>query len=110
MQAGLLNRRITIQSPSATQDEYGQLTPQWDDLIHTWASIRAATSKEVFAASGFTSEVSHIITIRYRPAVTIRSKYRALFNGRVFNIQTVTDPDESKAQLKLLCLEINDGQ
>lgn len=110
MQAGPLNRRITIQSPSATQDQYGQLAQQWDDLIHTWGSIRAATSKEVFAASGFTSEVSHIITIRYRPAVTIKSNYRVLFNGRVFNIQAVSDPDESKVQLNLLCLETNDGQ
>lgn len=109
MQAGALNRRITIQTPSTTQDEFGQPTDTWADLITTWASVRVATSKEVYAASGFTAQVSHAITIRY-PAVKIRSAYRVLYEGRVFLIQVLSDPDEGKRQLNLLCYEQNEGQ
>lgn len=105
MNAGTLNKQITIQSPSTTQDDYGQPTTDWTDLMTTWASIRAATSKEVYAASGFTSQLSHIITIRWRPGV--QANQRIAYRGRVFEIQTVADPDESRVELNLLCLEIN---
>jgi SPP1 family predicted phage head-tail adaptor len=103
--AGKLNRKVTIQSPSTTQDEYGAPTQVWTDLITTWAAIRAATSKEVYAASGFTSQLSHIITIRWRPG--IQANQRIAYRGRTFEIQAVADPDESRVELNLLCLELN---
>ena len=107
--AGLLNRRVNIQRPSTTRDEFGQPTQDWTDVFKTWAGIRAATSREVFAASGFTSEVSHVVTLRYRPRTPILSSYRVLYEGRVFEIQAVADPTENKEQLNLLCRERNDG-
>lgn len=110
MLAGALKRRVTIQVPSTDQDEYGQPTDTWDELMTTWAGIRVATGKEIYAASGFTSQVSHVITLRYRPSVTIRSNCRAIHEGRIFQIQTISDPDESKAQVNLLCLEIDEGR
>lgn len=106
--SGDLNRKITIQFQTTTQDAYGQPQQTWTDVLNTWASIKAATSKEIYAASGFTSQISHKITIRF-PGVAIRSNMRVLFRSRVFDIQAVSDPDESRVQLDLLCLELNDG-
>ncbi len=108
--SGRLNRRITIQQPSQTRDESGQLTTDWSDLCTTWAGIHAITSKEVYAASGFTSQVSHVITIRYRPQFSVRSNMRVIYEQRRFLIQAVADPDEGKVQINLLCLELNEGQ
>ncbi len=109
LSAGDLNRHITIQSQSTTQDAYGQQTTTWDDLMSCWASIHAATSKEVYAASGFTSQVSHKITIRF-PALALRSNMRVIHRERTFNVQALSDPDEGRVQLDLLCLELNEGQ
>lgn len=109
MDAGQLNRRITIQRPSTTRDAYGQPTKDWTDVFTTWAGIRAATSREIYAASGFTSGVSHIVTLRYRPRTPVLSSYRVFYGGRLFQIQAVSDPTENKEQLNLLCLELNDG-
>jgi SPP1 family predicted phage head-tail adaptor len=103
--AGDLSRRITIQSPSESQDEYGQPTQDWTDVCSTWASIRAATSKEVYAASSFVSQVSHIVTIRWRAGIA--AKQRILYRDRTFEVQGVSDPDESRVCLNLLCIEIN---
>jgi SPP1 family predicted phage head-tail adaptor len=108
--AGKLNRRITIQRPSQTRDQYGQLTTDWADVLSTWGGIRAATSKEVYAASGFTSQVSHVITLRYRPRTPILSSYRVNYQGRIFQLQAVSDPDENKVQVNLLCLELDEGR
>jgi SPP1 family predicted phage head-tail adaptor len=105
MNPGALNKRITIQSPLEVPGDYGEPTTQWTDVISTFASIRAATSKEVYAAQGYTSQITHLITIRWRPG--IRSNQRVIYRDRLFEIQAVTDPDERRAQLNLLCIEIN---
>lgn len=104
MTAGSLNRRITIQRPSTETDDYGQPTTAWKTVACTWASIHAATGKEVFKY-GFVSELSHVITIRFSPFV--QSNMRVLYRGRVFNIQAVSDPDEGRVQLDLLCVEVS---
>lgn len=110
MQSGKLNRRVSILEQSSTQDESGQYVDTWKPILSTWASIRAATGKEVYAASGFTSQLSHVITLRYNPAVTIRSSHRVQYQDRIFDIQEVSDRDEGRAQINLLCLERNEGQ
>lgn len=104
--AGSLNRRIVIQSQSTSQDSYGQPLTTWTDTLSTWASIHAATGKEIYASSGFVSQLSHVITIRY-PSISINNAMRVSYEGRVFDIEAVSDPDEGKVQLNLLCLEVN---
>lgn len=107
--AGALNRRVTIQRPSTTQDEYGQPTQDWQDVVTTWASIRAVTSKEVYTLGpGFTSQVTHTITIRYRPEID--SAMRINYRGRIFPIQAISDLDESRVELNLYALEIDGGR
>lgn len=106
LSAGQLNRPIVIESPSTTKDAFGQpSTTGWTALLSTWASIRAVTSKEVYAlGAGFTSQVTHKVTLRY-PTVTITPAMRVIYRGRTFVVQAVQDPDEERVQLDLLCLE-----
>lgn len=110
MRAGELKRRIRIQQQSATQDEYGQPIESWGDVLACWAAIKSATSKEVYAASGFTSQITHKITIRFPRDIEIGSNMRVLFGSRVFLIQTVPNPDEGIQELNLMCLELNEGK
>jgi len=109
MQSGKLNRRITIQSQTATKDAFGSLLATWSDVTCTWASIAAPTSKEVYAlGAGFTAQVTHRIVIRYRDGIT--SAMRVNYRGRIFQIQAISDPDEDRVQLVLMCLERNEGE
>lgn len=101
---GTLNRRITIKVPSTTQDGYGQEAQTWTDVVTCWASIKAATSREVYAAAGFVSQLSHIVTIRYTSA-QITSAMRVSYDNRVLQVQAVVDPDESRVVLNIFCLE-----
>lgn len=104
MNAGQLNRRIVVQSQATSQDSYGQQQQTWTEVLTCWASIKAATSREVYAAAGFVSQLSHVITIRY-PATPITSAMRVLYGSRVFQVQAVVDPDESRVLMNLFCLE-----
>lgn len=110
MRAGELKRRIRIQQQSSTQDDYGQQIESWSDVLVCWAAIKAATSKEVYAASGFTSQITHKITIRFPRDIEIRSNMRILYGTRVFLIQAIPNPDEGIQQLALMCLELNEGK
>ena len=108
MRAGEMNRRVQIQQQTPARDEFGQPQQVWTDVVSCWARIRAVTGKQVYAASGFTSELSHAITIR-KPAVTVRSSMRVLYRSRVWIVQAVSNPDEGTRELILMCLELNEG-
>lgn len=109
IEAGRLNRRILIQSSVTTQGAAGDPDDSWQDVASTWASITAPTSKEIYALGpGFTAQVTHKITIRWRPGIS--NGMRILFRDRIFQIQTVSDPDEGRVELNLMCLEVNGGQ
>lgn len=108
MEAGKLKRPITIESPSTKQDNSGQPTDTWATVCSTWAAINAVTSKEVYAlGAGFTSQVTHKVTVRHNPALCIEAGYRILYRNRIFLVQAVSDPDEQRVQRDLMCLELS---
>lgn len=108
MEAGKLKRPITIESPSTTQDSFGQPTNTWDTVCNTWAAISAVTSKEVYAlGAGFTAQVTHKVTVRYNPSLTIEAGYRILYRDRIFLVQTQSDPDEERVELDMYALELS---
>jgi SPP1 family predicted phage head-tail adaptor len=94
-------------------DSYGQQVTSWSDAFTTWASIEALSARELFAAQAVQSEVSHRITVRYRtdlanPAAT--AAMRAIYNGRIFNIQGATNVDERNRTIEILASEgLNNG-
>ena len=104
---GKLDRRVTIQSQTTTQDAAGQPTNVWTDVWACWAGIQVVIGKEVYDAGGYISEVTHTVTIRY-PSVAITSAMRVLYKNKKFTIKTVSDFDEGRKQLNLLCRELND--
>ena len=108
LQAGSLRHRIQINAQSTTADESGQLQQTWTVLYQCWAAIAAITSKELYSVTGYTSDVTHKITIRY-PAVTVKPQMQVAYQGRTFIVQAISDPDETKKQLDLLCLEKTDA-
>lgn len=105
---GKLKHRINIQGQSTEQDDFGAPIKDWSSVLTCWASIQAASSKEVYAASGYTSSLSHKIVIRY-PSVAITSAMRVVYRDRVYQIQAAIDPDESREELQLMCLQRDNG-
>jgi len=107
--SGSLNKRVTVQTPATEQDISGQPTLVFNDILSTWGSIRAANGKEIYAASGFVAQLSHVVVLRYRTDISIKHGMRILYGQRAFIVQAVSDPDESRVMQNLLCLELNDG-
>ena len=65
LQIGKLDRRITLQSLTQTQGEYGELIDTWSDVATVWANAYAGAGKEFVAARQVNAEVSMQFQIRY---------------------------------------------
>jgi SPP1 family predicted phage head-tail adaptor len=106
--AGDYNRRITLQHFETTKDSEGIVTQQWMDVATVWAAVEPLRGREYFAAAAVNAENTVRFRIRYRPGIT--PDMRLLYNGRVFEIQSVIDVNEQHKEIHLMTREVvSDG-
>jgi SPP1 family predicted phage head-tail adaptor len=112
MRAGQLRHRITIQSHTSAQDNYGEVDWTWSTGFETWAKISPLRGNQYFNAQQVQANVSHKITLRYQAlpnSTDINADNTRLLFGstaRVYNIVSVINPDERNIYLDLMCEEI----
>ena len=86
------DKRIVIQEPTETVDDYGGQSVTWGAQSTVWAHIKSATGREVFQSEQLQSRVSHVFTIRYQSDLkdtSVTAKNRISFDGRFFQIRYV---------------------
>ena len=85
---GDLNKRVDIYRPApADKDRYGHYTPEPQLVATAWAAIRPVGATETLAAAQLQSGQTHVITVRYRPALAaIRGECWFQMGTRIFNI------------------------
>lgn len=103
MNAGKLDRRVTIQQPTETRDEFGSVTKVWTDLVSVWAHKREMSARERFAAGQELSERSAIWIIRWRTDITAKMRIRD-DQGQLWDIQAVTEGFGRRESLALPCI------
>jgi SPP1 family predicted phage head-tail adaptor len=109
--AGALRSAIQIQSQSATQDAYGQPVATWTTFLSVFAAIATVSSREVYQASQFVSQVTHRVTIRWPgTSVVIEEGQRVVYGTHTYLIQAVENVQERNRVLNLMCLEIDGSQ
>lgn len=101
---GELRHRITIQKLNNSQNEYGEVSELWEDILNVRAGIYPISGKEFFAAETVNSEISHKVKIRYIEG--IMPNMRIKFNNRIFSIESVINFQERSIELQLLCKEL----
>lgn len=113
MGAGVFRRSVKFQTRSASVDSFGQQVTTWTDAFTARACIEPLSARELFAAQAVQSEVSHLITVRYRAELAnpiAVAAIRVLFGARVFNIQGALNIDERKGIVEISTSEgLNDG-
>ena len=106
--AGQLNHRVRIQQPSVVKDALGAPTQTWTDVATVWADIQPISGRETRMADRIAAEVSHQITVRYRPAFgdpQSVAQMRLLHRDRVFAIHAALNVDEADVAVTLLATE-----
>jgi SPP1 family predicted phage head-tail adaptor len=106
MEAGKLNRRVTIQRRAEGEDAYGQPAQGWADVVTVWAAIDDMKGRQFFAAQADQSQVHTKITIRYMAGV--EAAMRVLHGTVVYDIHAVLGQD--RIGLELMCARgVNNG-
>ena len=106
LNAGQLNRVITIQSRVAGVDAWGQPTQSWETLAITWAWIKAvsgASAAEQMAGDQQTSSVNYSVRVRYRTDVT--AGMRITTNGQTLDIVGVVLDHAGREYTDIVCIE-----
>ncbi len=87
MDIGQLNKRITIQKFTTTENDMGDSISEWADYKTLWASVSNLHGREFWQAQQVSSENTVKFTIRY--CKDIDTTMRISFNGKVYDIKFI---------------------
>lgn len=82
--AGNLDRRITIEQATETQNAVGEPIVTWSTFATLWASKRDVTGREPFTSQERYAEVDTIFKIRWIDDLS--AKMRISYDGRYYDI------------------------
>jgi SPP1 family predicted phage head-tail adaptor len=112
MRAGSLRHPVTLQKLGTRVDDgMGGGAIPFEDVVELRASIEPLSGREQLLAGQMEAELTHRIRIRFYPGVKPhwRIVYNDLLNGtRVFDIDSVINPEEKHRELELMCTELVD--
>jgi SPP1 family predicted phage head-tail adaptor len=89
MKAGRLDRRVTLQTCTISQEADGGVLRTYQDLATVWASVAPEKGQETFSDDQPLARQSVVFTIRYRAGVL--PKGRVQYQGRFYNIRDVSE-------------------
>lgn len=104
MRSGELDRRITLETPAAAQDTFGEAISTWTPFATVWAKYLPLKGKEQLDAQGVDAQQEARFHIRYRPNVTTLMRFT--FDGNVYGIEAVTEIGRREG-LELLARAVN---
>jgi SPP1 family predicted phage head-tail adaptor len=99
----LLNRRVTIQSRAAGQDNFGEPNGAWSDVATVWAAVAPVRGAERYQAAQTQAQNEIKVTIRYRAGLT--PKNRLMLGARVLDIENIVNINERNETLEIFCKE-----
>lgn len=108
MRAGQLNIRVDFQARSATRGAMGGESTNWTTSFSRWARMSGTGTRELYAAQSNRPEITHVVSVRYDPALAdpvYVSALRLNYNGRIFDIKGSFDPEEQRKEIHLWCTE-----
>lgn len=105
LDAGRLDKRVTIQVRADTDDGAGGSTIAWGTVATVWAGVATEGGREFMTAQQVTPSLTHLVTMRYRSGVKATAN-RILFGTRALAIEAVVNPAERNEQLVLHCAEV----
>lgn len=92
MYAGNLDRRITIQGKTITQDDFGAEVETWGDVATVWAQEVELRGMERYSMRQIVGHALRTFRIRWSPTVAvITTEHRIEYAGRLFDITDVRE-------------------
>ncbi|MEP9371015.1 phage head closure protein [Mesorhizobium sp. KR1-2] len=90
---GQMRTELALEACTETPDGLGGHEQAWSEVASVFAMIEPVSAQSVFGAGQMLETVTHRVTVRWREGVA--SGMRLKKAGRIFDILTVHDPDET---------------
>lgn len=103
MEAGKLDRRITIEGFTNAVNDYGTPVAVWTTKATVWAQLVQRSTREYIRDQGAQDESLVIFRIRHLGSMT--NADRVIFEGRALNIKEIATIGR-RVGLELRCQEI----
>jgi len=75
VQPGQLDRRVTFQTKTEVQDDFGELDPTWVDSFTVWAKAMDVKGREVFEGNQLSDAYDIKIKVRYRSDILVTQRF-----------------------------------
>jgi len=97
LQAGSFSVRLSLEAPVTVSDGAGGTTTSWQHQFDVWTRLIPVKGVLVHQARNETMDISHWIILRRRDGLSKDMRFCSVTgsNSRVFEIDTIHDPDES---------------
>lgn len=104
MEAGRLNRRITVQRKAVTYDAYNEPIESWADKYTVWAEVITSGGGEFYAAQKLNAQTTAVFKIRYTKAFTTLDRIK--YESRIFEILSLNNIDGDRVELHISAKEV----
>ena len=94
---GALRSELALQLNTPVPDGLGGHAESWAEIATVFARIEPVSATSVFGPDQTVETVTHRVTLRWRNGVAAGMRFAK--QGRIFDIVTVHDPDDSERYL-----------
>lgn len=111
LDAGKLRHRVRVQKPSRSADAQGNPVIGWENETNAgidgirWASLEPLRSRELFLAAQAAVRSTHRMRMRWFTGLTTQHRVAMVDDGRVFNLDSVINVDDTDSEYELLVSE-----
>jgi SPP1 family predicted phage head-tail adaptor len=92
LNAGELDRRVTLQKYALTRNADNEPLETWSDIRTVWASWRRASARETLAGAEINASATDIFEIRYAADLAeLDAKDRLVFGGKTYDIVGIAE-------------------
>lgn len=104
--AGPMDKQVTIQSATRSDDGGGGYTETRVDFATVWMAVEPLEGREQLTAMQTGMQRPYRFTCRYLPGVT--GALTLLYDGRTFDVRSVVDPEEKHRILVMLAEQVSE--
>jgi len=87
--AGDMDRRVRIETPTFAQDSFGEPVPSWGVLDTVWAGVRFLRAAEPFQGQQPNAQRATVFTMRYRS--DLDETMRIIFDAETYGIESIEE-------------------
>lgn len=100
---GTLRHRLAVEAPIRTAEDGGAASYTWTGTGSVYAQVKPAGGREIVAADGQASRVTHEVMIRYNAGIDATMRF--VEGTRILDIRAALDVDGRRRWLRCLCEE-----